>query len=370
MKPYTMLRLVGLLLLGILLAGCGGGGDAKVDVQATVDAAIAATATAQGRLQMTVDAAVAATQAARSVEPVARVDVTATPGVAIVTEPIASPTAPLTEPPSPTATQAPDTPTPFAPRCEVISAGLNLRPGPGTIYDPPLRGLARGAVLTPVSFIRSGFPSGQWVEIQVVAGGQRGWVSAGAQFVRCNVDVSSLPVGVAPPTPTPTRVQVTLPPPPATPTRVAPVAVLPVDGGGDGSPIRNGRNVKGGRNVLLPGFESSEISTPMVFRDRIVFQVEVFDSNVGQTDGAGIDTVSFEIADSQGLVHERTERNAGYCVFGGGEPTCEVWRFSQHNNQWPNGSALNYGLHNLRVIIRPKSGAPVEWYWTFQMERP
>ena len=60
------------LLLGIaLLAGCGGstGGN----VQATVDAAVAATAAAQGRLQATVEAAVVATQAARGDQPVAPV---------------------------------------------------------------------------------------------------------------------------------------------------------------------------------------------------------------------------------------------------------------------------------------------------------
>ena len=82
----------------------------------------------------------------------------------------------------------------------------------------------------------------------------------------------------------------------------------------------------------------------MVFGDRIVFQAEVFDENVGQTDGAGIESVTFTIRDETGeKVHERTERNAGYCVFGGGEPDCTVWRFSEHGDKWPDGASLNPG---------------------------
>lgn len=360
-----------MLLLGLaLLLGCSVGGGANV--QATVDAAVAATASAQSRLQATVDAAVAATEVARG---------SAQGATAEVQAPTNTPALIVTEPPLPASTL-----TPAAPRCEVVSAGLNLRAGPGLAFDPPLRALPRGTALTPLAFVGSGFPSGQWIEAQVIGSGQRGWVSAGPQFISCNVDLTALPAGVAPPTPTPlpptatpTRVAVTLPPPPATPpppsatpTRVAPLAVLPVDGGGgDTLNIRNGRDVMDGRNVLLPGFEAYEVNDPMVFRDRIVFQAEVFDSNAGQTDGAGIENVVFTITDPFGdIVHQRTEYNAGYCVFGGGEPDCVVWRFSEHNNRWPGGAAVRDGLHNVEVFIQPKSGEPVSWFWSFQVERP
>ena len=59
----------------------------------------------------------------------------------------------------------------------------------------------------------------------------------------------------------------------------------------------------------------------MVFCDRMVFRIEVFDANVGVYDGSGIRDVTFKITEENGsTVHERTERQAGYCVFGGGEP--------------------------------------------------
>ena len=85
----------------------------------------------------------------------------------------------------------------------MIAAGLNLRPGPGTVYAPPLAGLARDTELRPISFVARGFPTGQWIEVQVVSNGREGWVSAGSQFVACNVQLASLPAGVPPPTPTP-----------------------------------------------------------------------------------------------------------------------------------------------------------------------
>ncbi len=364
MKKGAWLRLIGFVLFAAVLAGCGSGGEANV--QATVDAAVVATASAQGRLQATVDAAVAATQVVQAGAGSASTDVvpadngaTSTPGEAAPTEPPVVVEA--------TATRPPETPAITAPRCEVMSAGLNLRGGPGTVFNPPLRTLPQGAALTPLSFVSRGFPSGQWIEVQVDAGGQRGWISAGAQFVACNLDVASLPAGSAPPTPTPRPVTAT--PPPATPTRIPAIAILPVDGGCSETPnIRNSRNVKGGCNVALPGFESYEVSNPMVFRDRIVFQVEVFDTNVGRTDGAGIDSVSFTINDSNRTVHQRTERNAGYCVFGGGEPDCTVWRFSEHGNRWPGGADLQKGPHSVQIVITPKSGEPVTWFWTFEIQ--
>lgn len=367
MNRRTLLWISAALWAGVLLVGCSTG---QTNVQATVDAAVVATAAAQSRVQATIDAAVAATQAARGNSPQA--------GAAPTRDEATPPPAPV----SPTATDAPILPSatqaPTVPRCEVVSAGLNLRPGPGLVFDPPLQGLPRGTELQPLAFVANGFPSGQWLEVQVAAGGRRGWVSAGTQFVSCNVAVSALPAGTVPPTPTrrpptttPTRAQATLPPPPATATRVPPVAVLPVDGSDGNRNVKNNRGVKEGRNVLLPGFDSYEVSNPMVFRDRIVFRVEVFDNSVGQTDGAGIATVSFTITDPNGeTVHEHIERNAGYCVFGGGEPDCEIWRFSEHGNKWPSGAGLRNGTHSVQIVITPQYSDPVSWFWSFQIEAP
>ena len=163
------------------------------------------------------------------------------------------------------------------------------------------------------------------------------------------------PPGTQPPPATPTRLVLTLPPPIIRPTvRVIPtriqVAVLPVDGSDGNQNLRNNRGVKSGRNVLIPGGVPYGDGDTAVFRDRVVFQVEVFDRTAGQRDGAGIESVTFTITDETGQeVHTRTEKTPGFCVFGGGEPDCTVWRFSEHGGQWPGGAPLQPGVHDVRI---------------------
>ena len=160
----------------------------------------------------------------------------------------------------------------------------------------------------------------------------------------------------------------TPPPPPPSPTPVL-IAVLPVDGGGGDVPnIRNNHPVKDGRNVTLPGYSPGEATEPMVYRDRIVFQAEVFDANVGTNDGDGIENVTFTILDPNGNpVHERTENNAGYCVFGGGEPDCDVLSLAEYDAHWPGGAQITNGLHTVTIDINPYNGSNVVWMWSFEI---
>ncbi len=357
-------RRIGLVMwicAAVLLVACSGAG--QPNVQATVDAAVAATAQAQTRFESTVAAAVAATQAAAGAA--------ATPAVVAAATPTPAPPEPTTRASASAETpQAPvATATLPAAACTVITDRLNLRAGPGTVYAP-VATLAAGVELRPLSFVASGFPSGSWIEVERATDRVRGWVSAGQQFVACNFDPATLPAGSAPPTPTPR-------PPTATPTSpVLPtatrvlVAVVPVDGSDGNRSLGNDRGVNGGRNIVLPGPGTVE-NGAVVFRDSVVFQVEVFDRNAGQDDGAGIREVRFTISDETGnVVHQRTERNAGYCVFGGGEPDCVIWRFSEHGSRWPGGAALQYGFHNVTIDIVPQSGQAVNWFWGFRIARP
>jgi hypothetical protein len=349
-----------LLLTGVLTAACGGSTPLtasepnRVDTRVAEELSVAATLTA---LAPRTDALQASPTRAAELTPAQPA-----PTLAAI-----APVSPPTAPPAP-ASAIPPTDLPPAASCLVVTAGLNLRPGPGTVYNPPLAALGRNTELRPLSFVARGFPSGQWIEVQVVSNGLRGWVGAGTQFVACNVDVTSLPPGVPPPTPTPgpTATRALLPtetPPPA-------VAVVPVDGSDGNQDLGNDRSVNSGRNLLLPGFASYEVSTPLVFHDRIVFRAEVFDRQVGHVDGAGIESVTFTIRDETGdTVHQRTERTPGYCVFGGGEPECTVWRFSEHSDKWPGGAPLRPGVHDAQIVIKPKNGDAVTWFWSFRIER-
>ena len=187
------------------------------------------------------------------------------------------------------------------------------------------------------------------------------------------------------PTPTPAQVEVepvaspTAPPEPPTVASTSPaplpsptpitIAVLPVDGSDGNQALGNDHPVKEGRNVTLPGFAQYEVSEPMVFRDRMVFQVEVRDRGVGPNDGDGIENVRFAITDDRGQqVHFRQENNAGYCVFGGGEPDCNVFVFADSGYRWPDGEVLFPGSYNVTIDITPTQGEPVSWFWSYGVE--
>ena len=112
----------------------------------------------------------------------------------------------VTAPPEPTeaeetATAPPtinaETPAGTDPSCNVLQ-DLNLRFGPGTAYRPPIRALPANSVLTPLGFAPQGVPGGSWAYVQDTATQDEGWVSAGAQYISCNVELAGLPA--VPPT--------------------------------------------------------------------------------------------------------------------------------------------------------------------------
>ena len=87
-------------------------------------------------------------------------------------------------------------------RCFTASGSLNLRSGPGTVYDPPVASLPAGTEVKPLAYSAVGYPDDQWVKVQVVGSGEEGWV-ASSYLADCNVDVTGLGGGEIPPTPTP-----------------------------------------------------------------------------------------------------------------------------------------------------------------------
>jgi hypothetical protein len=102
----------------------------------------------------------------------------------------------------------------------------------------------------------------------------------------------------------------------------------------------------------------------------LVFQVEAYDPTRGGEDGAGVRSVDLRIFDPDGReVYQRTERNAAYCAFAGGEPDCNVWRFGEHGDAWPSGEPVRYGEpHRLRAVVTAEDGrsASIEMTVTIQ----
>ncbi len=123
-------------------------------------------------------------------------------------------------------TKAPDanlSATASVPVCRVLVDGLRLRPGPGTVFEPPITVLPAGAELTPLGIIGSGFPSGAWLQVEM-DNGRQGWVSAAANWIECSLELVSLPVVAPPPTPTRRPAPTATPPPSPVPT-LAPTLV-------------------------------------------------------------------------------------------------------------------------------------------------
>jgi len=127
-------------------------------------------------------------------------------------------------------------------------------------------------------------------------------------------------------------------------------------------------------NIQIPGFTRDELRGPdsdVTFRDRLVFNVKVFVPDEGNYDGAGIDHVTIKIFDPDGeKVHERTENNAAYCVFGGGEPDCNVFYLRDHHN-WPEEGqrSIQNGEHRAEIDITYDHDQTETWNWRFFIQK-
>jgi hypothetical protein len=91
---------------------------------------------------------------------------------------------------------------------------MNLRFGPGTVYDPPIGYLHKGDILEIIGRTANN----AW--IQVIPANQeiQGWIFASPKYVQVNVDLDAIPIAEVPPTP-----------PPSYP---APVLISPENGAG------------------------------------------------------------------------------------------------------------------------------------------
>jgi len=120
-----------------------------------------------------------------------------------------------TDPPPPTATAIPTNtplpPTPSVPTA-IATTSINVRSGPGIIYDPPIGAFREG----DSAEILATNPNGTWLKIRRGATGE-GWVAT--SLVDIEGDITGLPREEGPPPPEPTQP----PPPTAPPATAAPV---------------------------------------------------------------------------------------------------------------------------------------------------
>lgn len=342
---------IGLVLAALLLlAACGGqetseeptigveqpttdGGDAvATSVQQTIAAiAVAQTVAALTTGQPTAPAATAppATPTPAAADPLSTAEAAASPTTASAA-------------PSPTA--------PAVASCRVVS-GVNVRPGPGIVYEPVVVALGADIEMLPLTYVAVGFPQGPWLQVQIPATGQSGWVSALPQFVTCNIDPATLPPpGVIPPTP--------LPPP----TAVPPTATRPIASG----PPDIDNDAPGG------SFPRDNVLGEVIVNPTFLFRMDVRDLTFGSHEGAGTNFAEFSIT-GNGVDYFRREGTAGYCVFGGGEPTCNPWPTdAQGRYTWGQGGPLvESGEYFASITVNAQRNDPEfgnSWNWNFPFQ--
>lgn len=219
-----------------------------------------------------------------------------------VQTPTEEPVAPTS---SPTGTVAPETEIPT--RCEVVTNALNVRYGPGTIYAPPRGFVNSGEELEPTARNQDG----TWVEVRAVVSGLVGWVSSAEQFIRCDADLLSLPVGEIPPTPTPS------PTPP----------------------------------LLVVG--AIEGTVDETVSDEVRLEVAANDPGIGTDNGAGIDFVRFQILFGGSVVYENDDNAPPYCATPG-DPNC--FYIFPDPAKWPNGTDIQEGAYIVRAMVHAHNG--------------
>jgi hypothetical protein len=181
----------------------------------------------------------------------------------------------------------------------------------------------------------SGVSGGAWVQVQDKSSNQIGWVSAGSQFVSCNIDLATLPsVAVAPPPP---------PPPPQS------------------------------NNSTPDGTFPESFVWEADFNSQYFVRFRVYDtSNGGSKDGEGIKEVNFHVLDGSGKsVYQRTERQAGFCIFGGGEPTCNPWVLEDFIYKWnAGGEAVKEGDYKLLIVVVAENETQGNWNYDVTIDLP
>ena len=221
------------------------------------------------------------------------------------------------------------------PSCTILQ-DLNLRSGPGTAYRPPIRVLPKDTVVTPLGFAPQGIPGGTWAYVQVSAQ-EKGWVSAGAQFISCNIDVSTLPAvpfGTPPPPPLPKSTQTS-------------------------NPDGNGFCIDPDSGIICVGTFSAES----------LFQFQIIRAGVELNEDDGVEKVTFNVKKNGDVIYSKDETNAAYCVFGGNGP-CNPWTVENGVYKWsPGGTPVESGKYEMEIFAT-LNGEESRWDVTFTLALP
>ncbi|HEX2995025.1 MAG TPA: hypothetical protein VHP14_09375 [Anaerolineales bacterium] len=225
--------------------------------------------------------------------------------------------------------------------CTVLQ-DLNLRFGPGIAYRPPIRALPANSVVTPLGFAPQGIPSGTWAYVEDTATQDKGWVSAGSQYISCNAELAALPAipfGTPPPPPFPKSAQTS-------------------------DPDGNGFCVDSLSDYQCAG----------TFSDESLFRFQIIKDGIEQGQNDNVEPVLFTVSrlpsgdpSDKVTVYEKTENQMPYCVFGDSGGSCNRWVSEGGILKWTAGGApVEPGEYEMEVNSTV-NGETSRWAVTFTL---
>ncbi|MFL7871753.1 MAG: hypothetical protein AB8I58_23190 [Anaerolineales bacterium] len=219
---------------------------------------------------------------------------------------------------------------------------VNLRTGPGTAFRNPIGVVLKDSVVVPVGFDAEGIPGGSWILIEASNGNPSGWITAGADFVTCNMDFNSLPA-----------VEAAAPPPPPLPSSV------------------RSSNPEGGCGP------DEEYQCDVIVTDESFLQFQIFKYGKELTQDDNLKQVSFSVRqgkqdDNGPEVYSIVEGASAYCIFGGNGP-CNMWPEEDYVPVWEPGSPVNPGTYFVEILATVEENGDennIRWAADFDITLP
>jgi hypothetical protein len=219
---------------------------------------------------------------------------------------------------------------------------INLRTGPGLAYRNPIGVVLKDSVIEPVGFVPEGIPGGSWVKIEADGDNPGGWVTAGAQYITCNMDLTSLPV-----------VEFVPPPPP------------PLPKSAQTSDPEGGCGPK------------EDYQCEVILTDESFLEFKIFKNGKELTQEDDVMQVSFSVRqggkdDNGAEIYSVIEVTSAYCILGGNGP-CNNWPLENNVTVWPNGPTVLPGVYFVEIFATVDENGKennVRWAAEFVLTQP
>ena len=156
-----------------------------------------------------------------------------------------------------------------------------------------------------------------------------------------------------------------------TPVAATPTVLLPTDTAAPPPPPDFPEVSRGGAN----GDNQDLFRTQLDFEPSYFLRMYVFYSEdpnekfKAGKDGRDIQSVEFTVTSPDGgkQFYDHTEKTAGYCFFGGGEPDCNPWTMENGQYVWKSGGrAVQSGKYGLTITVTAQNGEVGTWLWNKQ----